>query len=60
MDVGTTRVKAFLYNSSAQVVASVNHSMQLFYPSRDRVEIKPDVLWETFVAVVREVLHSQE
>lgn len=53
MDVGTTVIKSFVYDESAKVVGSGRQSMTLSYPDRDRVEIEPDILWETFVTVAK-------
>lgn len=56
VDVGTTVVKAFVYDESAKVVSTARRSMTLSYPERDKLEIDPDILWDSFIEVAKKAI----
>jgi putative glycerol kinase 5 len=58
VDVGTTVIKAHVYNDEAKVIGEAFQSVQLLYPGRGRVEIVPDLLWTAFTHVIREAVKS--
>ncbi|XP_059060800.1 putative glycerol kinase 5 [Achroia grisella] len=53
LDIGTTTIRAFIYNARAETVGKSTEQVVLHYPSPGFVEIDPDELWTSIVAVVQ-------
>lgn len=53
LDIGTTTIRSFIYNSRAEAIGKAVDQVVLHYPSPGFVEIDPDELWNTIVDVVR-------
>jgi xylulokinase len=58
LDVGTTSVKAGLYDVAGRQVAAVGREYRLSHPAPDRVEIDPEAWWSAAVAAVREAIDT--
>ncbi|KAL4714940.1 hypothetical protein ACJJTC_003091 [Scirpophaga incertulas] len=58
LDIGTTTIRSFIYNSRAETVGKAVYSVVLHYPSPGYVEIDPDELWTKIVAVVHKSLQD--
>jgi xylulokinase len=56
IDVGTTSVKAAVYDVAGTRLAGAGREYRLHHPAPDRVEIDPATWWEAAVAAVREAL----
>ena len=56
LDVGTTSVKAGLFDTAGRQVAAECREYRLSHPAPDRVEIDAEVWWASAVAAVRGVL----
>ncbi len=56
LDVGTTAVKAGLFDPSGRMVASAGEEYRLDTPAADRAELDPEVYWIATVASLRRVL----
>jgi xylulokinase len=56
LDVGTTSVKAGLFDVAGRQVAAAGREYRLAHPAPDRVEIDPEAWWVAAVAAVREAL----
>jgi xylulokinase len=56
IDVGTTSVKAGLFDASGRRVATAGRAYRLAHPAPDRAEIDPATWWDAAVAAVREAL----
>ncbi|XP_061721181.1 putative glycerol kinase 5 [Cydia pomonella] len=52
LDIGTTTIRSFIYNSKAETVGSAVDQVKLHYPSPGFVEIDPEELWKSVVQVV--------
>ncbi|KAL0869923.1 hypothetical protein ABMA27_006119 [Loxostege sticticalis] len=58
LDIGTTTIRSFIYNSRAEAVGKAIDQVILHYPQPGYVEIDPDELWSTVVAVVKKSLQD--
>ncbi|XP_026320540.1 putative glycerol kinase 5 [Hyposmocoma kahamanoa] len=58
LDIGTTTIRSFIYNSRAEIVDKAITEVVLHYPSNGFVEIDPDELWQTIVEVVQKSLKN--
>ena len=56
LDVGTTSVKAGLFDAAGRQVAAEGREYALSHPAPDRVEIDAETWWSSAVAAVRAVL----
>lgn len=56
LDVGTTAVKAGLFDSAGPQVAASTREYPLLHPAPDMVEIDPEIWWSAAVDAVREAL----
>ena len=56
LDVGTTSVKAGLFDAAGGQVAAAGREYRLRHPAPDQVEIDPETWWTAAVAAVREAL----
>ncbi len=56
LDVGTTSVKAGLFDVAGHQLAAAEREYRLAHPAPDHVEIDPETWWTSAVAAVREVL----
>ena len=55
VDLGTTAIKAGLFESTGALVASASHEQQLLTDTPDRVELDLEDYWNGFVDVVTQV-----
>lgn len=53
IDVGTTNIRAHVYDKKAKIVGQATQQVELVYPSQGRVEIEPEHLWTAFLNVCR-------
>ncbi|XP_076339359.1 glycerol kinase 5-like [Tachypleus tridentatus] len=53
VDVGTTNVRCHIYDKQANIKGEAQGRMELMFPHHGWVELSPDMLWNTFVQVVR-------
>ncbi|XP_049876871.1 putative glycerol kinase 5 [Pectinophora gossypiella] len=58
LDIGTTTIRSFIYNSRAESVGNAVDQVVLHYPSPGFVEIDPDELWNSIVGVVQKSLKN--
>lgn len=56
LDVGTTSVKAGLFDAAGRQVAAAGREYRLAHPAPDHVEIDPETWWTAAVAAVRATL----
>ncbi len=56
LDVGTTSVKAGLFDITGRRMAGAGREYRLAHPAPDRVEIDPETWWTAAVEAVRETL----
>ncbi|KOB58237.1 putative glycerol kinase 5 [Operophtera brumata] len=59
LDIGTSTIRSYIYNSRADVVGKAVDQVILHYPSAGCVEIDPEELWESVVAVVHNLSAGQ-
>ena len=55
-DIGTTAIKAALFDDSGRKIIHHAEEYDLIKPSAQRVEQRPEVYWETFKTCVRRVM----
>ncbi|XP_004922481.2 putative glycerol kinase 5 isoform X1 [Bombyx mori] len=53
LDIGTTTIRAFIYNSRAETVGKAVDQVILHYPCPGFVEINPNELWTSVISVVK-------
>jgi len=58
IDVGTTTVRALVYNEKGEVVAQASSNIEAVIPNQGWYEIDPDNLWEKVCHVIRECISS--
>lgn len=58
LDVGTTTIRAFIYNSKAEIISKADDQIILHYPHPGFVEIDPDELWTSIISVVHQSLND--
>ena len=56
LDVGTTAVKAALFDESLNLLGSVIKEYRLLTPASGIIELDPDVYWNSVKCVVRDVM----
>ncbi|XP_063771646.1 putative glycerol kinase 5 isoform X2 [Pseudophryne corroboree] len=56
VDVGSTILRCYVYNESAESCGSTEEKINVLYPCHGHVEIDPEGLWEQFVTVVKEAV----
>lgn len=56
LDVGTTSIKAALFQTDGRLVAVQNENYTLLTPRPDYVELPPQTYWETLCKLVRRLL----
>ncbi|CAH0590245.1 unnamed protein product [Chrysodeixis includens] len=56
LDIGTSTIRSFIYNSRAETVGKAVDQVVLHYPHPGFVEIDPDELWASVVSVVNKSL----
>ena len=54
IDVGTTSVKAAIFNEEGKKVSEASREYSLEMPGQDRVELNPQVYWLSCVLAVKE------
>ena len=57
-DIGTTAIKAALFDDSGRTILHHAEEYDLIKPSAQRVEQRPEVYWETFKTCVRRVMEG--
>ncbi|MGI6527874.1 MAG: FGGY-family carbohydrate kinase [Caldicoprobacterales bacterium] len=55
-DVGTTAIKAVLFNEHFEILDSYHSEYNLVTPKPDWVELNPDIYWDKFKDAVRSIL----
>ncbi|XP_045452645.1 putative glycerol kinase 5 [Melitaea cinxia] len=58
LDIGTTTIRSFIYNSRTEIVGKAVDQVILHYPKSGYVEIDPDELWTSVVGVVKSCLQN--
>ncbi|RVE52718.1 hypothetical protein evm_002591 [Chilo suppressalis] len=58
LDIGTTTIRSFIFNSRAESVGKAVDQVVLHYPQPGCVEIDPDELWHTILNVVKNSLQN--
>ncbi|CAH2089560.1 unnamed protein product [Euphydryas editha] len=58
LDIGTTTIRSFIYNSRTDIVGKAVDQVILHYPKSGFVEIDPDELWTSVVGVVKTCLQN--
>src|SRR5436190_775090 len=58
LDQGTTSSRAILFDSAGQIVSTAQREFPQFYPRPGWVEHDPQSIWESQIAVARQVLES--
>ena len=58
LDVGTTSVKAGLFDASGRLLGAAAEEYRLDHPGPDRAELDPDVYWTATRAAIGRVLAS--
>ena len=53
LDVGTTKIRAFVYDEDAEVIGQADDRVLLLYPKPGYVEIEPGQLWESVLKVLK-------
>ncbi|XP_061098846.1 putative glycerol kinase 5 isoform X2 [Conger conger] len=53
VDVGTTSIRCHIYDKNAEIRGSCSKKVTLIYPAPGWVEMDPEALWQSFVAVVK-------
>lgn len=59
IDVGTTTVRAHVYDRSTTIISAASERIELLYPKKGHVEINPDNLWQATLNVVQNALKSE-
>ncbi|XP_006895176.1 PREDICTED: putative glycerol kinase 5-like [Elephantulus edwardii] len=58
LDVGSSVIRCHVYDRAARICGSSEQKVQSLYPQTGWVEIDPDVLWNQFVAVIKETVKA--
>jgi xylulokinase len=56
LDLGTTLIKAVIFDTNGRIIASSEREVEVIYPKPGWAEQDPEVLWNTTVLVIKEVL----
>ncbi|GLV42202.1 uncharacterized protein CBL_03789 [Carabus blaptoides fortunei] len=56
LDVGTTTVRCYIFNSRAETVGIGRGQVELIYPKPGYVEINPEKLWETVEECIKDAI----
>ncbi|CAH2246502.1 glycerol kinase 5 [Pelobates cultripes] len=56
VDVGSTVLRCHVYNPAGQIVGSAEDKINVLYPRHGCVELDHEILWQQFVAVVKEAI----
>lgn len=58
LDIGTTNLRAHIYDRSAKIIAGGSQPMELLYPKPGLVELDENVLWDKVQAVIKEAISA--
>ncbi|XP_069166062.1 glycerol kinase 5 isoform X2 [Procambarus clarkii] len=58
LDLGTTTLRCFIYDTNAHVCGKAEEKVTLLYPAPDRVEMDPDELWEKLIKVINDAISN--
>lgn len=58
LDIGTTAVKAGIFESSGRMLAMVGHQYRIRHPGPDRAEIDAEVYWKASATAIRRALET--
>ncbi|KAJ0174116.1 hypothetical protein K1T71_010262 [Dendrolimus kikuchii] len=58
LDIGTTTIRSYIYNSRVETVGKAFDQVVLHYPRAGFVEIDPDELWISIIEVVKRSLKN--
>lgn len=53
LDVGTTKVRAFVYDEMGKIVGQADDKVVLLYPKPGYSEINPGQLWDSVLKVLK-------
>lgn len=56
IDVGTTSIRAHLFDKKAKLVANASEAIPLIFPEPHHIEQDPKLLWTQCVSVIRGVM----
>lgn len=56
LDIGTTSVKAGVFDADGRQLAAVGHEYRIDHPAPDRAEIDAEIWWRSSVTAIREAL----
>ena len=55
-DLGTSALKLLLVNSFGEIIKTVSHSYQVYYPNSGWSEQNPEDWWEAFLAGIKDLI----
>jgi len=58
LDVGTTNIRAFIYDQTGAIRGHDNDKVHLLQPKPGWVEIDPDQLWDTIISVMKNAIKN--
>lgn len=58
LDVGTTNIRAFIYDQTGAIRGHDNDKVHLLQPKPGWVEIDPDQLWDTIISVMKNAMKN--
>ena len=56
LDIGTTAVKAGIYDASGRVLAVAGHEYRIAHPAPDRAELDAEIYWSATATAIRQAL----
>nr|CAB3249164.1 putative glycerol kinase 5 [Phallusia mammillata] len=60
LDIGTTNIRCYLYNKSAEIVGKSSTPLETLYPEPQAAEIDPEVLWKNIQWVIHDCLKTSD
>jgi xylulokinase len=58
LDIGTTAVKAGIYDASGRVLAVAGHEYRIAHPAPDRAELDAEIYWSATATAIRQALEA--
>jgi glycerol kinase len=59
IDVGTTSIRAHLFDKDAKLVANKSEMIPLIFPEPNHIEQDPKLLWKQCVSVIRQAIQEK-
>jgi hypothetical protein len=59
LDIGTTSVRSFIYNSEYEVVGKARFFVDLIYSEESHVEIDAEIFYQNIVRVIKDSLEGE-